>query len=71
MTERAEHVSWCKKRAHEYLRENDLSNAVASMISDMNKREDCRVNEFLAMAGMLSVANYDNDGVRRFIDGFN
>src|SRR5713226_8470617 len=52
---RDEHVEWCKKRAREYLDKGDLENAIASMISDMNKHPECRVNVYLAMVGIMSV----------------
>ncbi len=67
---RDEHVEWCKKRAREYLDKGDLENAIASMISDMNKHPECRVNEYLAVLGIMSVRDRDVAGARRFIDGF-
>ena len=69
--ERAEYVELCKVRAREYLKANDLGNAVASMLSDMDKQEDTKVNSFLAMVGILSITNNDREGVKRFIEGFN
>jgi len=67
---RDEHVEWCKKRAREYLDRRDLDNAITSMISDMNKHPECRVNEYLAMLGLMCVRDRDMAGARRFIDGF-
>ena len=34
---RQEHLEWCKKRAMEYVYENELSQAYASMTSDLRK----------------------------------
>ncbi len=34
---RAEHLTWCKGRALEYVAAGDLHNAVSSMTSDLNK----------------------------------
>lgn len=67
---REEHLTWAKQRAHEYLAHGDLAGAVASMMSDMNKHPECKVNSFLGMSGLLEVSNGNTDGVRRFIDGF-
>ena len=36
---RDEHLAWCKSRALEILAKGDLGGAVASMISDLGKRE--------------------------------
>ncbi len=37
---RHEHVEWCKDRALEYVERNDLTNAFASIASDLNKHEE-------------------------------
>lgn len=67
---RVEHLAWCKQRAHEYLARGDISNAVASMTSDMNTHPECKVNPVLAMVGVLAVANGSAADARRYIDGF-
>ena len=67
---RDEHLKWCKQRAREYLDAGDLANAVASMASDMRKHPECRVNEGLVLLGMLYVTQLDEDGVRRWVEGF-
>ncbi len=69
--ERAEYIEWCKVRAREYMDTGDLTNAVASIASDMDKREDTKVPAAIIMFGMMAVSNYDRDGVKRFIEGFN
>lgn len=69
---RQQYLEWCKKRAHEYLSKGDLTNAVVSMISDMQKHEETAFkNPVLTMLGMQAVASGDAREVRRFIDGFN
>lgn len=76
MDSRAEHLAWCKQRAHrEYdyykMREpqNALSNAAVSMLSDLGKHpETQRLAESCAML-MFTVR--DEQSLFRFIDGFN
>lgn len=70
MTERKEHLAWCKQRATEYLDRGDLTNAITSMASDMGKREDTNIPAPLIMLGVLAL-NDGPDAVRRWIDGFN
>jgi hypothetical protein len=71
MMDRAEHVRWCKERAREYLNEGDLQQAVASMLSDLTKHPDTQnVGRGTGMLGIMCAANGDNEGVRRFIEGF-
>ena len=67
---RDEHLKWCKQRAREYLDAGDLANAVASMVSDMRKHPECGVNESLVLLGMMYVAQLDENGVRRWVEGF-
>ncbi len=71
MGDRQNHVEWCKTRAREYLKTGDLNSAVTSMISDMNKRDDCFVSPALSALGMMSLMQNDPRGVERFIEGFN
>lgn len=70
MRTREEHVEWCKAHALEFLREFDYVSAVASMINDMNQREDCHVAPVLVTLGMLHVKNHDPIEIRRWIEGF-
>jgi hypothetical protein len=71
MMDRDEHLAWCKKRALEYWRAGDLSNAVASMGSDLGKHDETRhASEALIALGILYVVNGDYDGVKRWIEGF-
>lgn len=69
---REEHLAWCKKRALEYLDRGDIANAVASMISDLNKHpETAKMNSMIGMFGLMSAQNNDASSARRFIEGFN
>lgn len=69
---RAQHLDWCKRRALEYVELGELSNAVASMASDMRQHPetDSASLSFLAVAGMLEIAN-GPEAVRRWVEGFN
>lgn len=70
---REAHLQWCKDRANEYLTNGDVTKAIASMCSDMQKHEGTQNHAALLlmlqlqMAGNLSTA----DDAKRFIDGFN
>lgn len=69
---RQEHLEWCKKRAHEYLSRGDVMNAVTSMMSDMDKHPETKINNpTLSMLGMLAVQSGSREEARRYIDGFN
>lgn len=69
---RHEHLEWCKNRAHEYLDKGDLANAIASMLSDLNKHVETKLSKGspLSQLGMMTVMNHDMNGAKRFIDGF-
>jgi len=45
---REKYVERCKQRAFDYLDQGDLRNAVASFVSTMNARPDCRLPHHLA-----------------------
>lgn len=70
---REEHLSWCKKRALEYVDSGDLANAYASMASDLNKHPETErhsaitIGMALLMNGHLDTA----EKMRKFIEGFN
>ncbi len=68
---RKEHMAWCKKRALEYL-PHDPSQAVTSMMSDLNKHPETsgEVYRVLIMAGMLELQK-GPEAVRNWVDGFN
>ena len=69
---RDEHVNWCKKRALEYLDRGDVSNAIASIMSDMNKHPETKLEpgSVFTMLGLMAVASGDPREARRYIEGF-
>lgn len=75
MTTRQEHLQWCKNRAMEYVAAGDLPNAVASMVSDLNKHpETSSAAGALAMLGLMAEQQAqagDRNAVVRYIEGFN
>ena len=71
-------MQFAKQRALQYLDAGDLSNAVASMLSDLEKGDEQMSlkarGEFglaLAMDGINKVSRGDAAGVREWIEGFN
>ena len=51
--QRQEYVERSKQRALDYLDQGDVRNAVASFVSSMNDRPDCRLPHHLAALGVL------------------
>lgn len=70
---RGEHLAWCKERALEYLDAGDITNAVTSMLSDLDKHPETRMKpgSVLVALGMQAMINQDAAAARRFIVGFN
>jgi len=70
---RSEHLEWCKKRALAYVDSGDVSDAFASMGSDLQKHEGTaehigiELGMMQIMGGMLKTQN----DMRNFINGFN
>ena len=72
ITPRAKHLEWCKQRARAYLAEGDGMNAVTSMLSDLQKHSETRLQGgVLTLLGMKASMSGDIDECRRFIEGFN
>ena len=68
---RAEHVAECKVRALEYLDAGDVTNAVASMCSDLSKHPDTeKIGAAMAGLGLLCAMHHDAAGARDWIEGF-
>jgi len=71
MRSREEHLEWCKQRARDYLKAGDIPNAITSMLSDLGKHPDTRLDDpFLPMVGMLAARDNDLAAAERFIEGF-
>lgn len=68
---REEHLTWCKERALEYVDAGDLTNAVASMCSDIEKHEETQGNPAVILGPIMMMGHPTTDSVRRFIEGFN
>lgn len=71
---RTEHLAWCKERALAYVEKGDLTNALASMSSDVRKHPETDTRTaavLLSMEGVRCVMNSDTQGMRRLIEGFN
>lgn len=79
MKTRAEHLAWCKERAHQeydYYRETQpeaaVRNAVASMCSDLDKHEEtAKMASIAAVLGIAVMADKSEAALFKFIDGFN
>jgi hypothetical protein len=66
---RDKYVERCKQRAFDYLDQGDLENAVASFVSNMNARPDCRLPYHLVSLGVLLLMANDSLGWRTLIEG--
>lgn len=69
---RAEHLEWAKKRAHEALDrggKDAITDAVASMLSDLGKHED--LVQSMRIGLMVAVTIRDKASCEHWIDGFN
>ena len=67
--QRQEYVERSKQRALDYLDQGDVRNAVASFVSSMNDRPDCRLPHHLAALGVLLLMANDALGWRTLIEG--
>lgn len=70
---RQEHVAWMKQRALEYVDRGDLSAALSSAISDMNKHPDTIAHPASILGVSLMVNGYlgTPEKMREFIEGIN
>ncbi len=70
---RAEHLQWCKDRAFEYVTVGDLTQALGSMYSDLNKHPETQGHAGIQLGFMHQMSGLldTEDKVREFIDGFN
>ena len=70
---RDEHVTWCKKRALEYVDAGDLSQAYGSMVSDLRKHPATESHAGITLGLMLMMNNHLDTAtkMREFIEGFN
>jgi TorA maturation chaperone TorD len=70
---RAEHLRWAKDRALEYADMGDVSQAMASLGSDLNKHPETKDHGGMELMMMMAMAGQlDQPGeLRKFIEGFN
>jgi len=75
---RAEHLSWCKQRALEYLNPGpyfSIDDAMASMASDLGKHDETRHHAIQTVPLMFQLRASGNlntpEEMREFINGFN
>lgn len=68
---RSEHLAWAKRRALEYVERGELDNAIASLLSDLQKHEETQTSTgpLLLMMGVTEKER-GPDAVRRWIEGF-
>jgi hypothetical protein len=68
---REQHLADCKRAALEYLDRGEVTNAIASMMSDMGQHEETRpMNAFLQQMGLAIATSGDPLQARRWIQGF-
>ena len=69
---RAEHLAWCKERAHEYLARGDVLNAMTSMGSDLTKHPETKDHPGINIGvGLLAIGSLSTvPEMSKFIDGF-
>lgn len=71
MMSREDHLERCKINAREYIKRFDVTNAVTSMLSDLNKHpETSKFADVLAQLGMMYVMQNDIKGAERWVEGF-
>ena len=73
MSERTEHLDWCKKRALGYVDAGDAVQAYSSMISDLRKHEETNDPVLIALGfqEMMLPGGPRLDRARKYIEGFN
>lgn len=70
---RAEHLAWCKQRALEYVDKGDVTDAYASMASDLSKHPETEKHAAIQLGMMLMMSGHLSTApkMREFINGFN
>jgi len=70
---RTEHLEWCKSRALEYVDNNDLNQAYASMVSDLRKHPETENHAAISLGMSLMMNGHlsSSEKMRKFINGFN
>lgn len=70
---RAEHLEWCKKRALEYVDNDDIQQAWTSMASDLTKHKETENHAGIMLGMMMLIGGHLStcQKMRKFIEGFN
>lgn len=70
---RAEHVAWAKSRAKEYAERGDMSNALASLTSDLSKHPDTEGHAAIELGMLLAFGGHLSTRAQlvEFVDGVN
>ncbi len=70
---RTEHLQWCKDRALAYVNAGDLSQAYASMGSDMRKHPETEKHPAISLGFQMMFNGFldTREKMRKFINGFN
>lgn len=70
---RQAHLEWCKKRALEYVDNNDLAQAYSSMASDLHKHPETEKHAGIELGmGLVMMGQLNTqEKMRKFIEGFN
>jgi hypothetical protein len=73
MMTRAEHLQWAKDRALEYADRGEVSEAMASLASDLGKHPDTAAHPAIELMVMLAMGGHLSQPgeLRKFIEGFN
>ena len=73
MENRTEHLQWCKDRALQYVKQNDLKQAYASFQSDMTKHPETANHLALEMGTIMLVSGNLSSAKQmgEWITGFN
>jgi hypothetical protein len=66
---RSEHVAWAKQRALEYVDRGELSNAIASIVSDLGKHPETEGHAGVMVLFTLGLP-LRADAVSKCIEGF-
>lgn len=73
MMTKAAHLKWAKERAMEYVKQNDIINAMASIASNLQKHPETRGHLAMQLMTNLYLAGHLDDmlAMANFIDGIN
>lgn len=72
MRTREEHLAFCKDRARKYLERDDVTNAITSMFSDLDKHPETKIvpGSILSKLAVAYLISGDPEDARRYIEGF-